>query len=130
MTDVKQIEQLTAAERDALKSDNACWAGNKALRIIDAHAADRAALVAQLEQTRSDWLEAARVREDLRAQVAELTRQRDEARAELESMTAARDAALELWEAATNERDEAHKALELAQDEDALPWNEYRGREQ
>lgn len=50
---------------------------------------------------------------------------------DLQSMTAARDAALELWEAATNERDEAHKALELAQDEEALPWRrEKREHEQ
>lgn len=33
-----------------------------------------------------------------------------------------------LHEQALNERDEAHQALELADDEAALPWNEYRGR--
>jgi hypothetical protein len=29
----------------------------------------------------------------------------------------------------TAERDAAHQALELQEDEAALPWNEYRGRE-
>lgn len=73
----------------------------KALRIIDAHAADRAALVAQLGAAKAD---AERFKRDalneghhcircedecnrLRAQVAELTRERDEARRDLETVS-------------------------------------------
>jgi hypothetical protein len=88
------IETLTDVERHQLPL-YIPYLGSKALRIIDAHAAERAALAEQ---------------------VAQLTAERDEARA--------------LHEQALNERDEAHKALELAQDEDALPWNEYRGSDQ
>lgn len=93
-------EQLTDGEREAL----VLWGilpalGDKALRIIDAHAADRAALVAQLEAAKATLemcagnfdamveeraaKDAERERADaLVAQVAELTRERDEARGE------------------------------------------------
>lgn len=80
-------EELTEADRVWLRAD---WCnsqheeGRKAVRIIDAHAADRAALVAQLEEQRASVLALAEERvRGLQAQVAELSRERNEARAEL-----------------------------------------------
>lgn len=80
-------EKLTDEERSALDS-GMCHGGMKALRIIDAdaHAADRAALVARLEAAELRAVGLAQSFEAavdkltaLQAQVAKLTRERDEA---------------------------------------------------
>lgn len=88
------IEQLTDEERDHLGNgfpadSQIGGSGRKALRIIDAHAADRAALVAKLDVSET--------------KVAELTRERDEARANVgfvgEALTAAESEVTRLTEA-------------------------------
>lgn len=104
------VETLKDEERSALDS-GMCPGGMKALRIIDAHAADRAALVLELDERRKVDLENCKRIDALVAQVAELTRERDEAlRASLYSAKQAQSAAAEvtrLTEAlAVAERDE------------------------
>jgi len=105
------IEQLTDGEHAELGAANSRYdVGCKALRIIDAHAADRAALVAQLEAAKAETEQVAvRYREErdahdrlleeaedysgkceaLRAQVAELTLERDEARTRVKFLESA-----------------------------------------
>lgn len=92
--DTRQPGTLTENERFALRNPlntrSVLMAGAKALAFIDAHAADRAALVAQLEAAEREMRSSHRVCENLlrerdaaEAQVAELTRERDEARDQL-----------------------------------------------
>lgn len=131
------IEQLTDEDRAWLRND--CRpTGKRALRIIDAHAADRTALVAQLEESEADkvrlydeartlvaQLEAAKThagrqadaRVAAEAQVAELTRERDEAReqarhAELNMQSSAR-----AWQSEVTRLTEAELAAAKADDQ-------------
>lgn len=103
MTTASEREELTEEERYEIRRDEHLTHVDKALRVIDAHAADRAALVAQLEAANvllhrvrhpvnchddpsddidvylSDHPSPTPTHAALVAQVAELTRQRDEA---------------------------------------------------
>lgn len=86
-------ETLTKEEREALSRCARCVRDavprdeiGKALRIIDAHAADRAALVAQLEVSETTWRDCKEANDGMAAIIAELTRERDEARAQLEML--------------------------------------------
>lgn len=114
-----ESEELTDVERGLLLDVHAPHTAEKALRLLDAHAADRAELVAQLEsaQRETSAFEAAcangeRVYDELSdkrralvAQVAELTRERDEAR----------DVARRFESALINERSKIRRALELCE---------------
>lgn len=72
---ITMAEELTEEEREALES-GMCRGGMKALRLLDAHAADRLARVAELTEERDHWKQQ-RDLERLRERGAELERARD-----------------------------------------------------
>lgn len=77
-----EIEMLTNRDRAALDS-GLCEGGRKALRIIDAHASDRAALVEQVQLARAELECARRERDTWRSLCETAERSRDAAAREM-----------------------------------------------